>query len=261
MGMRFAVRLLVVAMLALPALTVAPGAAPPARAECGTAVPIDAALLQADTVFVGEVTDLTDRNREATMRVLEVWKGRDRPATVVVQGGSGEPTSFGPDDRTFQLGRTYLVLSDDTRSPFESDRCTATKLYTPIAGRAIPANLAAAVGVTKARAPLSAPGGDEAAAAGGLAILPIINVALVLVGLMAAGYMYRRLSSSRQRVPQRVPQPSPSQPKSDRNSPDALAKLSRRFSLSGMFGRSGLDASEKLRGKRQLRRAKGGKRD
>jgi hypothetical protein len=77
---------------------------------------------------------------------------------------------------------------------------------------------------------------------------------------MAAGYMYKRLSSSKQRVPQRVPQPSPGQSTSDRSEPDSLAKLSRRFSLSGMFGRSGLEASEKLRGKRQLRRAKGGKR-
>jgi hypothetical protein len=248
------------AMLATLAAMAAPGAVPPAHAECGTPVPIDAALLQADAVFVGEVSDLADRNREATMLVLEVWKGRDLPGTVIVRGGSGGPDGFGPDDRTFQLGRTYLVLSDDTRSPFESDRCTATKLYTPLGGRLIPANMAAVVGVSKARAPLSSLGDDGATAEGGMSILPIINIAVVLVGLVAAGYMYKRLSGSRRRVQPRAPQQTLGQPKRNKATTDSVGKLSRRFSLTGMFGRSGLDSSKKLRGRPLRRRVKGGRR-
>jgi hypothetical protein len=249
------VRLLLVAVLATMATAGALGTTAPVAAACGSPVPIESALQQANTVFVGEVTGLSDRNREATMRVLEVWKGRDLPSTVLVEGGSDGITGVGADDRTFQTTRTYLVLSADTRSPFESDRCTATRLYRPIGGRAIPGNMAAVVGVSIARAPLSAPG-DEATGADGSSILPFINVGLVAMGLLAAAYMYKRLSSSKRRVRQGTPT-GRDYGKADGTGTDSIGKLSRRVSVTGMLGRSGLGSSKKMRGRRQLRRARG----
>lgn len=254
------VRLLILAVLATIGAVAAPGSTPPAYAECGTLVPIDSAIQQANAVFVGEVTSLTNRNRDATMRVLEVWKGRDLPATVVVQGGSSNPTDVDPDDRTFQQGRSYLVLSEDGRSPFDSNRCTATKLYTPIGGRAIPVNLQDVVGFTIARAPLSSPGDDEAAGDVGTSILPYINIALVLVGLIAAVSFYRKLTTRGKRTPQRSARPSADAPSSDVGKQAPIGKLSRSLSLTGIFGRSGLDSSRKLRGKRRLKRVRGGRR-
>jgi hypothetical protein len=122
----------------------------------------------------------------------------------------------------------------------------------------IPTNMVAAIGVEKARAPLSSPGDDGVAGGEGLSILPIINVVLVLVGLLAAISMYKKLNNSGRRVAPRTPEAALRQKGAVRGA--AIGKVPRRFSISGMFGRSGLESSAKLRGRRQLRRARGGRR-
>jgi len=254
------VRILMLVVLGAFILAGAPGTTAPAQAACDNSVQIDDALPAANAVFVGEVISLSDQNRVARMRVLEVWKGRDLPGTVEVLGSEEGSSAFGPDDRTFQLGRTYLVLSDSTRSPFDSNRCSATKLYNPVGGRVIPPNFAAVIGVSTARSPLASPGGESDTGAGGGSYLPYINIALVLVGLVAAISVLRKLSNPARRVPQKSPQPEPERSKRKSRGPDSIGKISRRFSVSGVFGRSGLESSRKLRGRRQLRRAKGSSR-
>ena len=257
--MRMLVRLLSLVLLGTLAAVAAPGATPAAQAQCGNPAPFDTALVQANTVFVGEVVSLSNRNREASMRVIEVWKGRQLPATVVVEGGSSDPTDFGPDDRTFQEGRTYLVFSDDTRSPFGSDRCAATKLYTPLGGRSLPQNAASALGINRARAPMAATQADGATADDTGGLLTFISGSLVLAAFVAGFVMYRTMTSTRHQFRKTASAPPSDRPVQAGSNPDSIGKLSRRFSVAGLFGRSGLQRSEQMRAKRKLRRT-GGKR-
>lgn len=257
--MRMLVRFMSLVLLGTLAAVAAPGATPAAHAQCGNPAPFDTALVEANTVFVGEVISLSNRNREASMRVIEVWKGRQLPATVVVEGGSSDPTDFGPDDRTFQQGRTYLVFSDDTRSPFTSDRCTATKLYTPLGGRAIPQDAATALGINRARAPMAAAEANGATADDTGGLLTVLSGSLVLAAVIAGFVMFRTMTSARHQFRKTASAPPVDRPAPTGSGPDSIGKMSRRFSVAGLFGRSGLQRSEQMRAKRKLRRT-GGKR-
>lgn len=249
--MRAISRFLFVLMLAVLASPALPGATVPAQAACETSASLEAALDRANSVFVGEVTVLADSGRTATMRVIEVWKGRDLAGTVVVEGSAsdGSPQNH----RTWQTGRTYLVESRDTRPPFESDRCTATKIYNPLGGRQIPANLATVIGTTQARPPLSTPGDGDVGTEGGTSWLPFINVGLVLAGIIGVIWMYKKVT----KVESRKAREAAAQAKAEKaakpqkaGTSDPLAKVSRKLSVTGSIGRSGLESSRKLRGKR-----------
>ena len=111
-----------------------------------------------------------------------MWKGRDLPQYVTVVGGSASATEADSNDRIFESGRTYLVFPHNRTSPFTDDRCTATRLYDAPTGKAIPANLKAAVGADQARVPVAAPG-DNVALDGSKMGPWIIGMGLLLLGL------------------------------------------------------------------------------
>ncbi|MDH3398805.1 MAG: hypothetical protein OEM81_13380 [Acidimicrobiia bacterium] len=91
-----------------------------AGASCAEAVPIEQALAEAQTVFVGRVTDLQYDGRLAAFLVEDVWKGEVNGTTVVSGGPSlselqaareqGQDV-FTSVDRSYAAGERYLVIS------------------------------------------------------------------------------------------------------------------------------------------------------
>lgn len=149
--MRFPIRRPLVRAALAVALTagalLGTAAAPPsAAADCAPTVSLEEALLLADTVFVGSVTQLDNSNRWATVRVEERWKGaRDLPDTVQVRGGP-EPGTASSVDRTFASGRYLFVV---TRGPgyLEDNGCSATTPWTDELAALRPAGVSAGTDV------------------------------------------------------------------------------------------------------------------
>ena len=107
-----------------------------------------------------------DSSRKATVQVLETWKGPDLPTEVSVNGSFAGAPAIGPNDRTFTVGATYLLIPFGSRPPFFDEACSGTVLYVP-AGGVIPARFHDAVGATNARLPDVPGAGDEATVGGG----------------------------------------------------------------------------------------------
>lgn len=98
-----------------------------ATTDCAPPLPIEKAVFS-DLVFVGRVTDVANQGRSATVEVTEVWRG-DVPTPVTVNGGS-DPTNPAEDDRSFEVGVSYLFIpaqADGLRQGFVTDSvCSST---------------------------------------------------------------------------------------------------------------------------------------
>jgi hypothetical protein len=225
------------------ALMVSPAAA---RASC-SAPTTEAGLESARVVFVGHVTALANRDRTATMEVDWVWKGVDQPEVVTVVGGSTEVAEVSEDDRTFQMGISYLVITPAGRQPFLANRCTATRPYQSV-GSAIPLDYQTAVGSEKARLPVAPVAEAES---GGVPIGPVLVIvgaaALVVVtfwGIIrltnvgkaesSAATVAGRSAMGKRRSKTRLPKGDPS---------------------GGWFRPSGVSQASKLRGSHRSRRS------
>ncbi len=104
------VRLLGLGLLLAAAFAV-PGVASADTAgalDCAPGLPLEKAVESASLVFVGRVTDVANEGRSATVEVTEVWRG-EVPTPVLVQGGF-DPSIAAEDDRSFEVGVTYLFL-------------------------------------------------------------------------------------------------------------------------------------------------------
>lgn len=178
-------------LLIVASVFAAPGTA---SAACGAAPTLITAVEESHTVFVGRTIEVSNRGRTAEMEVLQIWKGRDLAQYVTVAGGSASATEIDSNDRIFENGRTYLVFPRNRTSPFTDDRCTATRLYETPSGRAIPANLKAAVGVDQARVPVAA--SADSGEIDGARMMPwIIGMGLLLLVLLVV-FGYTRLTRS-----------------------------------------------------------------
>ena len=111
----------------------------PAQASCAEAVPLQDAIANAQTVFVGTVTETDFDGRVVTFNVSEVWKGETGPTIIVVGGpsiadlqaaqanGENVVTSV---DRSFELGTTYLVVSHGSHDGVLLDnQCSNTQPF------------------------------------------------------------------------------------------------------------------------------------
>ena len=107
--------------------------APPASASCAAPVePVQ--LADHELVFAGEVTGTSHDGRAAEVRVLDVWRGRDLPAEVVVIGGDVAGNGHSSTERVFRGGETYAFFAyEDEEGVLRDNACTATA---PLAERA-----------------------------------------------------------------------------------------------------------------------------
>jgi hypothetical protein len=123
MFVRFVSRVIVSTLVVTGAITVAPQ---PALASCAEIPDLETAFADADVVFIGVVTELSNGNRTAEMQVEEVWKGPALPETVTVNGTPDLSSSATSVDRTYELG-SYIVFPVNSTSPFEDNACTLTQ--------------------------------------------------------------------------------------------------------------------------------------
>ncbi|GAC1600995.1 MAG: hypothetical protein NVS3B21_28390 [Acidimicrobiales bacterium] len=107
----------------------------PASASCVAPVPIPDAVTQADVVVVGTVTATRSENRVATIRVEERWKGTVGNTFEVV-GGAGTERMATSVDRTYEVGRRYLVFAQEPAAHgapgtfggrYEDNNCSSTQ--------------------------------------------------------------------------------------------------------------------------------------
>jgi hypothetical protein len=164
------------AMLAAPAI---------ALADCMMPPPVAEAVKTAEIVFVGTVTETSNRNSWATVQVEDVWKGPDVPALVVVKGGPGGNAATSV-DRTFEVGVKYLFfpyLGNSTEPApgrgieaevgLADNSCTNTTPWTPELADLRPAD---------ARGPIGA--APEASDFDVMSIAIPAGVALLVAGLL-----------------------------------------------------------------------------
>jgi hypothetical protein len=108
-----------------------------AAASCAAPVGIPDAIRRADAVVVGTVTATRSRDRIATVSIDEVWKG-NIAGSVEVHGGPTGDNTMTSVDRTYEVGRRYLIFAfepaahDSTGSfgaRYEDNSCSNTQLW------------------------------------------------------------------------------------------------------------------------------------
>jgi hypothetical protein len=106
-----------------------------AAASCAAPVGIPEAIRRADAVVVGTVTATRSRDRIATVSIDEVWKGTIAGSVEVHGGPTGDNTMTSV-DRTYEVGRRYLIFAfepaahDSTGSfgaRYEDNDCSDTQ--------------------------------------------------------------------------------------------------------------------------------------
>ncbi len=126
MFVRLVTRVIVSAVVIVGVVAVTPQQA---LASCAELPDLETGFADADVVFIGIVTELSNNNRTATMQVEQVWKGQALPETVVVHGGPGGSDAFTSVDRAYELG-TYIVFPVNSTPPFQDNACTLTQRTT-----------------------------------------------------------------------------------------------------------------------------------
>jgi hypothetical protein len=151
-----------------------------ASASCGV-LPgqTPGSFASAPVVFLGKVLATGNGDREATVEVESIWRGPDMLTYVRVVGTPDPAAQATSVDRTFQPGKRYLFVPENSSSPFQDNNCTATQLYTSALATQAPAG---------ARAPQ--PGGDPGPAPGPN-LLPWTGVGAIAF-LVAAGVLVWR---------------------------------------------------------------------
>jgi hypothetical protein len=105
-------------------------AAPPAAASCVRPIPIEEAIQNADSVFVGTVTGLSNNDRWATVAVAEVWRGPDLGPVVDVHGGPGGNTGTSV-DRMYAGATRYLFVVSIAEGALSDNACSSTMEWEP----------------------------------------------------------------------------------------------------------------------------------
>lgn len=178
------------ALMFAAVVLVTPGTA---LASCTVPPPLDQAIEEAETVFVGTVVGLDFDARLATFDVSEVWKGTVA-SEATVNGGPGlqelaEARAQGQGlftsvDRQFEAGQVYLVVSyGSTGEIFSDNACSSTQLLSAETELARPAGAYAPTAAPETEAP---PPGDD-----GLGWVTPTLIAAAVLGV-AAGVIYLR---------------------------------------------------------------------
>jgi hypothetical protein len=176
--MRLIPVLLVAPVLAVAALAVAPRLV---AADCMMPPPLEQAIQEGESVFVGTVTVLRQDGRLATVQVEEVWRGPDLPEMVEVRGGpeAGMATSI---DRHYAGGMRYLfvvsIVAEAGVRYLSDNSCTSTSEWRDAMAPLRPVDV---------RQPLPAGAGEGDA--GGADLVPVVLAAMLalVVGVMLFG--------------------------------------------------------------------------
>ena len=122
--------------------------ASPAGASCAPPPRLARAVADAKILFVGTVTETTNRARWAIVSVDEVWKGEHIPDVVQIRAGPADP--LGPSysassvDREYKIGRRYLFFPYGRKDAVMQDNdCTPTRVFTESLARFRPETAAA----------------------------------------------------------------------------------------------------------------------
>lgn len=160
------------ALLAAPSIVLA---------DCMMPKPVEETMKEAEVVFVGTVTETSNRDTWASVEIDEVWKGPDQPKTVVVKGGPGGNAATSV-DRTFEVGTRYLFFPlVDPAGGLADNSCTSTQAWT-----------ADLTGIRPAGAHPPTGGSPDAAGFDLGSIVGPLAVALVVAGvLFVAGFLAR----------------------------------------------------------------------
>jgi len=208
---RFILRVMVSVMVVAGAVAVS---SQPAFASCAEIPDLETAYADAEVVFIGVVTDISNNDRTVTMQVEEVWKGPALPETVVVNGGPADSSSFTSVDRTYESG-TYVVFPVNTSPPFKDNACTLTQktsaaldVINPTSAESpepvvtdntvttTAANVEAVTDVESAEGPESQPvTGEPVLVSGGTNLIPIMVSAGIIAGIIIAVVIWRRRSA------------------------------------------------------------------
>jgi hypothetical protein len=176
--MRLIPALLIAPVLAAAALAAAPR---PVAASCMMPPPLEQAIQEGESVFVGTVIGLRQDGRWATVQVQEIWRGPDLPETVEVRGGpeAGMATSI---DRHYAGGSRYLfvvsVVADAGGRYLSDNSCTSTSEWRDAMAPLRPVAV---------RQPLPAGPGDGDAGAADLAPLVLGAMLALVVGVTLFG--------------------------------------------------------------------------
>jgi hypothetical protein len=151
----------------------------PVLADCQLAPPLDKAVIDAASVFVGTVSSVRSHGFSAEVDVREVWRGAI-VGHVVVDGGL-DPAHPAEDDRQFEVGVTYLFLPTTIDGRLVDSICSATTPWVEeaMAGLRPPEGLAPEPTPSSQSGLLSALGGVSgpvlvAAIVGGLLIVTVL---------------------------------------------------------------------------------------
>ena len=115
----------------------------PAAGSCVMLQPFEDHLAQAEVVFVGMVTGVTDQDRTAEVQVEEIWSGHEIPARVTVHGTTepADPLTMTSTDRSFKAGTRYLFAVNVNQGRFVDSACTGTSEWSAELGRLRPATV------------------------------------------------------------------------------------------------------------------------
>jgi hypothetical protein len=173
-------RRLLVTLLTLAA--VLPPLVPSEASASCAALPgqIAGSFASAPVVFVGTVVSTSNGDREATVKIESIWRGPDMLSYVRVVGTPEPGAQATSVDRTYQAGKRYLFVPENSSSPFQDSNCTATQPYTSALASQVPAD---------ARAPH--PGGDPAPPLT-INLLLWLGVGMILLLAAAGAIVWRR---------------------------------------------------------------------
>lgn len=108
---------------------IALGAPGSAVASCVQPPPLTEAVGEADVVFVGLVTEVSNRQRNAVVEVEVVWKG-DVDERVEVRGGPQRNDTISSVDAAYNEGERYLFVPYEGEGDlFRDNACTSTQPY------------------------------------------------------------------------------------------------------------------------------------
>jgi hypothetical protein len=158
------------------------GSPPVVMADCQMPPAIEEAVETADIVFVGTVTQTSNRNSWASVEVEEVWKGPDQPAAVVVKGGPGGNSATSV-DRAFEPGLRYVFFPYvDPTLGLADNSCTSTTQWSTELEALRPADFRQPIGAAPAE-----PGFDLGGLLGPLAVAVLVGGVRLGAGLLARG--------------------------------------------------------------------------